>query len=335
MFNNWIKGDDDVNWQAKTKLAVDVDVLVNEKHYGGIAYYIDGIQRALNTKVDFITSNIKYDIPYLSNVMHLSKASLSNYKSYLNTNLVIWPKLFSQLKKYNVRVYTLIYDLMIFHKDHEAYKSFNDETRNIMMTMYKNANAIITISESIKNEIHEMFSIPLNNIYVAYPGIDPIFTYKNDIIKQDYILTNYAPNSSIFLQELDTNIHQAGNINEQHINYMQLHLQSHYTHLGFLERQSLQNVYNEQLQFYSNQKYEGFDMQPIEQLSCHTKVLQSHSNVHDEILKEFDNVLFYEDYSIKDVKNWLYTKSSFEEDDKRLKKYTFENQAKVIEKVIN
>lgn len=318
--------------QKLEKGIVDVEVLSTEEHYGGIAYYILEVQKKLNGSVYFYTPYNKDNISFLTNIIDTID---KQYQFYLNTNLLIPNKTLRFLRISSIPIFTVIYDLMIFHKDHEQYKAFDDQTRNLMLNMYNVSIAIITISEQIKNEIIQTFNIPAYKIFVAYPGVSGEFKNKEDMNKKDYIMTNYQPEGQYFLKALGLDVYQVGNVPNQNKELMAEELGSKYHDIGFVSRERLVELYQEQKQFFSDQKYEGFDMQPLEQLQCHTKVVQSHSNVHDEILKDFDNVIFYEDHTPAEVIDFINTKSSFEHDDKLLQKYTWDNTVSVIKKVLN
>ncbi|MEM4065520.1 MAG: glycosyltransferase [Candidatus Micrarchaeaceae archaeon] len=66
----------------------------------------------------------------------------------------------------------IVYDLIGLHPEHEEYGVYNDISRNAIKQSIINADYIITISQSIKNEIIDKFGISDNRIIVITPAVD-------------------------------------------------------------------------------------------------------------------------------------------------------------------
>ena len=324
------------NRKGNSRVLMDVNVLQHEKHPSGIANYIKNMQKHNNNIFDFHQINNDLDIKDLNNVKYnLSENELSKYSVYLNTDLYIPPNILNILKKSNIKIWTVVYDLLIFRKQHPSYNMWGDGFRRRYKDTLQAANKIITISKAIKQELNTLFNIPLENIFIAYPGVDLNIFKPGKGKKKNYMLMNYTPIGYELFDKLNIDIKQQGNIPIENKKLLKKRLGNRYEDLGYVSQKQLIKYYQNAKQFFSAQEYEGFDMQPLEQLQCHTKVIVSHSNVHDEILPEFDNVLFYEDHSIDEINQFLEKETSFDHDIEIIKnKYNWAIQQQKISELL-
>ncbi len=135
------------------------------------------LSRFKNRNLRFLPSGITAKW-HLGNILPFKKDY--NIVHCTGSNMISWDK---------VKKIATIYDLAIFKEQfqYEAFspKTFRDKKWNDYKIVARKADAILTISQSTKNDIVELLNYPEENIYVAYPGVDKMFFRKEIDKEQD------------------------------------------------------------------------------------------------------------------------------------------------------
>lgn len=222
---------------SSKKIYIDGLALV-EGHFSGIGQYILGIVRGFDELIDTSKLNngpypkvsviIPYDsverfqsfnfkhigykrVPFsfrvMSGLWHRGKMPpldlFCGRGTYIFTRFVGMSLIMS---KSCVIIYDLSYEL---HKQYSNDKNTRFLTKYVPRTL-KKSEKIITISESVKNEIEDFYNIPSEKIIVAYPAADQGQFYKRSSqeikevkkkygIQGDYILalSNLEPRKNL------------------------------------------------------------------------------------------------------------------------------------------
>lgn len=72
----------------------------------------------------------------------------------------------------NAKKGTIVYDMVVFKSPEETHESIVKNQIKKLKWVKKESDFIITISESSKNDIHEILKIDQSRIKVIYPGIN-------------------------------------------------------------------------------------------------------------------------------------------------------------------
>lgn len=106
---------------------------------------------------------------------------------------------FTLLKqRYGKKVVT-IHDLMFMHHPEFLKEDWVEPLRKSTSRAIKEADAIIAVSNSVKNEILEFFRVPAEKVHVIYNGIGKEFIPHHDLSRRDYIKSKYGIKSRYIL----------------------------------------------------------------------------------------------------------------------------------------
>jgi glycosyltransferase involved in cell wall biosynthesis len=163
----------------------------------------------------------------------------------------------------------------------------------------KKAHKIITVSETVKEDILKHFNISKNKITVIYPGINPIFKKSIDLktlekyrIHGEYILFvgNIEPKKNLvrLIRAFDLLIrseklnHKLVIVGKKGWKYRSvfqsvedLKLKSRVIFTGYVPETDLPVLYSMADLFVFPSLYEGFGIPPLEAMACETPVLVS------------------------------------------------------------
>ena len=340
------------------KLGIEQNVLKLRKQTGISHYLINiinnfkGIDITLYTQYNRHGENkniVPLDIKYKLDEIHISKRqtlnllyfySLGQYKILKDID-VFWGQHFTQPLYYpkKVKLVSTIYDLIPFHINNEAQnKIYNTLGKYLIKKTIKNSDVIVTISETIKKEIVDMFQINPYKIKIIYPQVNHLKVYdkdeketKKELLKQrfnllpkQYFLSVYSVRPR---KNLITLLKQYNNLNKDIIKkhplvivgyidtkyynevYQQLlNEQKKQEEKGgkviftnYITDKELELLYNFSYIFISPTSSEGFDMPQVEQLLHDNIVIQSNIPVHKEILGKL--VYYYEIFNYIQLRN--------------------------------
>lgn len=339
------------------KILLEATFLAN-KTYDGIPTYISSI---LNNLPDEYTNNVS--ILNLFNAAQNKKYIPKNYTEYqLNLQMAAqWIGLGGKYIPNNIQYDTFIGGSFIIPpfipKDKEKIVIVYDtiplkdeyllefvdvnnikNVRQDLNTLLQNflsipksiqiADKIITISNTVQNELNLIYHVQADKIHVVYPSIDTNFfkpTYDQSVLKKYHIIHPYFLALNVngkFHKHADYIAHQfkqadikdidlifAGNLDDDIITNLKSSLTYRFKYLGYVDKEDLPALYSNQIAYIDSVTYGGFDIPPLEALACNTTVIVPDTELHHEILGESYNVEYYIlDYNNRDQLIKLYYK---------------------------
>lgn len=210
--------------------------------------------------------------------------------------LLSWTGTFKKTSDYNTVIY--IHDMA--PERGYASQSQTAYRKALFPRTFPKSDAIITVSEFSKREIHDILGINKRKIHVVPNGIDPIFHSDGRGVEfglpDKYILyvgslnprknirrTINAYKSLRNLTGLSHELVIIGPSNKRAFNEMDINLTGIRTP-GFIKKQELKYAYtNADLLVYPS-LYEGFGLPPVEAMACGTPVLASNRSAFPEVI---------------------------------------------------
>ncbi len=287
------------------KLFIDISFIFTSSKTG-IGAYILTLYNALNL----------YSIPYKNIELKLPKGTRNKYifhTIWLNTiiglhtffnkpNIIIFPAFimpFFTRKK--TKYITVIHDLAHLRENEMTkYSRFIfDLSTNITI---KKADTIVTVSETIKNELIQTFNIDQHRIKVVYNSIgehflnsknNPEILEKYNIIQQKYILSVATLNRRKNIPELikafesitdkypDIKLVLVGGMGNEKRELLTKHPNVIFT--GYIPDENLPSLYKNALLYVFPSLYEGFGIPLIEAQYSNCPVLCSDIPVFQEV----------------------------------------------------
>lgn len=193
-----------------------------------------------------------------------------------------------------------IYDLGFIHHP-ELYPGSAEKMTNMTGDMIKRSSHIITISRAVKDDIVHTYHVDGNNISVAYPGVDPLFTPtgKAYVAKHPYFL--YVGSLKLgkniptlirafaqFREKYDYDLYIAGSdywldpaIDEAIGTF---HVQENVKRLGYVSNADLATYYRGAVAFVSPSFVEGFCLPAVEAMASGCPVIVSDISVFQEVI---------------------------------------------------
>ncbi len=307
------------------------------KNNSGVQYYAkhlyDAIQKINPVKIEvqLYKQNIKSRSPFsllpslysfyrsLSSVSRLPIPSQSRLFRILNENF----RLPNYLKKHNFQLFhSPNYVLPFFIKTpsiitvHDLFTFDFPKLCRLKSVLYfklflprsiKKADKIITISETVKNDILSRFNVPDKKVDVVPLGISPMFKRTINLkviskysISNKYILFvgNIEPKKNLVrLLKAFHKLISEGKISHQLViagkkgwKYLEvfstvhsLNLQNKVVFIGYIPENDLPALYSMAEFFVFPSIYEGFGIPPLEAMACETPVLASNTGALSEI----------------------------------------------------
>ncbi len=287
------------------KLFIDISFIFTSSKTG-IGAYILTLYNALNL----------YSIPYKNIELKLPKGTRNKYifhTIWLNTiiglhtffnkpNIIIFPAFIMPfLTRKKTKYITVIHDLAHLRENEMTkYSRFIfDLSTNITI---KKADTIVTVSETIKNELIQTFNIDKNRIKVVYNSIgehflnsknNPEILEKYNIIQQKYILSVATLNRRKNIPELikafesitdkypDIKLVLVGGMGNEKRELLTKHPNVIFT--GYIPDENLPSLYKNALLYVFPSLYEGFGIPLIEAQYSNCPVLCSDIPVFQEV----------------------------------------------------
>lgn len=202
--------------------------------------------------------------------------------------------------------------------------------KRLLPRTLKNANRIITVSNSTKNDLISLFKIPKEKIRVIFNGVDekfkPLSNKEIKKVKQKYSLNfpfilyvgTLEPRKNIpslikaFYKFKKTNplykLVIAGKkgwkYNEIFETIDKLNLQNDIVFTGYILDNDLPALYNAADLFVYVSIYEGFGLPPLEAMACGTPVITSNTSSLPEIVD--DAGIMVDPYDIDGLSNAIF-----------------------------
>ncbi len=219
-----------------------------------------------------------------------------------------------------IKVVVTIHDLTPFKK-HSQQGNF---VNRILHRLYSSeieysvsrADKIVTVSETVANEIVNFFDVNRNKINVVSPAYDKeLFQHKTSISKQFYEKYKIKDNFVLAgnLKDLRKNfpilvkafkIVKAkgllcvfGGLSEQQILLARNEIGERFNYLGYVDEIDLPILYSAANAFIVPSIEEGFDIPALEARACGTKVIASDIPVHREVLENEAEYFGIDDYN--------------------------------------
>lgn len=257
------------------------------------------------------------------------------------------------VKKRGLRYIVTIHDMAAWEFPQAFSPDYLKFIRSVIKRGIYKSDSIITVSQSVKSEICNIFSVPENKICVCHNAVKPIFKSFNSTGKDRYILFVgiIAPqkNLSTLIGAFAKlkNKPKYGNLKlvisgkkdsgmaELESAIRMRSLEKHVSILGYITDSEMVRLYNNAQALVIPSLYEGFGIPIIEAMACRVPVIASDIPVFREIAG--DAALFYghprdqnllceaidKVLSDESLKGNLISRA-----DKQVLKYTWENVAK-------
>ncbi len=176
-----------------------------------------------------------------------------------------------------------IYDLVVYKYPETSHPSIVATQKRRIEWVKKEADIIVTISKSSKQDINEILGIPLEKIRVIYPAVaDEYKEYKSlKSPNKPYFLAvgtreprkNFKRLVEAFikakLNDVDLYIVGKPGWGEENINNKNIKI------LGFVDQKEMPELYANALAFVYPSLYEGFGIPILEAMSCGCPVITS------------------------------------------------------------
>jgi glycosyltransferase involved in cell wall biosynthesis len=171
----------------------------------------------------------------------------------------------------------------------------------------KRADVVVTISNSVAEEIRDTFPFTTNKIEIVTPAYQsdlfhPILDEKiiEKFLKDHQIKTKFviAMNMKALRKRLiflvnafekvrsDGILCVGGTLSNSQITFAKQKLGDRFKYLGYLKTEELPLAYSAASALIAPSRAEGFDMSPLEARACETHVIASDISVHHEVLED-------------------------------------------------
>ena len=281
----------------------------------GIGVYVLNLEKALKLlSCDF--SRIEFNFHKKLKFKYFFYQLWLNFFLYLKvlffkTNIVIFPNFIMPFIKFKGTKYiTVIHDLAPFRQE-EMSKSAGNKYRKGIINTLKNANMVVTVSETIRQEIIGKFNINPDKIKVVCDSVSPCFVNpdtnlsdaaqnellrKYNIESRKYILSVATLNKRKNIPELikafeiisqkysDLKLVLVGGMGNEIKE--KLTLQQNVIFTGYISDEDLQILYKNALIYMYPSLYEGFGIPLIEAQYCGCPVLCSDIPVFHEVAQD-------------------------------------------------
>ncbi|MEN8098174.1 MAG: glycosyltransferase family 1 protein [Chloroflexota bacterium] len=222
------------------------------------------------------------------------------------------------------------------------------------------ARRVITISEHSRDEIANIWNVPVEKIEIAYPGVDPEFRILPIEKVQQFRTSQNLPERFILhvgtlqprknlirliqaFNKLDNDIHlilvgaKGWYFDRIMSSITELGLQHRIHLLGFIPTEEMVKLYNAAELFAFPSLYEGFGMPVVEALACGTPVVASRSSSIPEAAGRDGTATLFDPTNVDDIAYAMHNSLQQNNNDPKVKemrtnhthKFTWMNTAQV------
>lgn len=319
------------------RIAIDLTALYN-RPLTGIEYYALDLYRALlKTKHEIIPivhaeridNNINTYIIKKTNRLYLENISLSIAIRRIKADIVFFPVFPPPIDIYfgcKSKIYKVVHDLVHFeHRDTIPFAAKYYYTPKIIW-MLKNADRIITISETTKNKLKYYTKRPVfncgENISLEFKDADKLANISHlqkwELKESKYIISvsTIEPRKNLkYLLKVVTPllinnglklvlVGKKRNIKDKDLLKLIEELQEYIIFTGYIEQEYLVSLYRYAYAFILLSKYEGFGRTPFEAVACGCrKIILSDIDIFRETFS--DNATFLPLNSVDKCSNML------------------------------
>ena len=288
------------------KIYIDISFIYNNKT--GIGQYVENLILALkdNVNLEYFDLKLPQKLKFKSIFWILWLNSYIYIKTLIKRpKAIFFPAFFMPyFKVKNVKYYTVIHDLCHLREGEmtKYFKFIYNLSTNISI---KRADIIVTVSETIKQELIEAFNISPNKIKVTYnsigqhfinPAIDNNILQKYDIDKDKYILSVATLNKRKNIPDLikafekisskypNLKLVLVGGMGNEQREKLTQHKNVIFT--GYIADEELPTLYKNAMFYVFPSLYEGFGIPLIEAQEMSCPVLCSDIPVFREVAGE-------------------------------------------------
>ncbi|MEM4067917.1 MAG: glycosyltransferase family 1 protein [Candidatus Micrarchaeaceae archaeon] len=290
----------DLNYRKLFKLVVPFEFDIPAPDFDNTYEFIELNARKTNSYINKF-NRLKFRL--------LGQASVSKINHYQPD--VYWAPAFTVPRFLNkqVKVIPVIHDLIplkygnIFGSDVKFKFLKRQSMISTIKYSIKRADKILTISESVANELKDLFKIN-KEIEIASPAYNKklfkpilnakeLFYQKYKIYDKFVLIGNMKSQRKNFedvidsFKRIDTKglLCVFGSLSKSQIELANLRLGDKFKHLGYVDENDLPIIYSAANAFIALSKAEGFDLPSLEARVCGTIVISSDIPVHHEVLE--------------------------------------------------
>ena len=326
---------------------------------------ITGVQRfAIEICKELKKSNLDIEFIAPKNIINPDVAEELNVKKIGNLRGHLWEQITLQLyvSKKDALLISLCNTAPLFLKHqivtiHDlSFRLFPEWNSKIFSIIYnlmipiiaKNAEHILTVSNSSKKELIKELAIPEEKISVIYNAVSAVFSEKevppseNYQYQEDYILTvsSFHPRKNLkrlidaflMLPDKKINLYIIGNF-DKNFAFEDLDIEEYRSRIKILtgiNDNNLKEFYKNATLFVYPSLYEGFGIPIIEAMSCGVPVCVSNIDVFKEVCG--NNATYFDPKNTEDITEKISLSiNKPKQVVKQLDKYSWSKSARLIE----
>lgn len=290
-------------------ILVDGRVLTH-KYYTGVEKYTYEIINAfkdLKVNLDVIYPNFKNRY-----YAHLWEHLFLPIKSKKYSILFCPANIAPVWKNKRVKLVVTLHDLSFVYFPESYSRTFRMYYKWVIPRVLKLADGIITVSESEKRKILEIFPEAEKKIVVIYSGLSK--KYKNRVInfqKEDYILyvgslnprKNFQGVINAFLKICNKIPHKLKIVGRDFKIYkkQQVKKNERIEFLGYLNEEEIIKLYSKCSLFVFPSFHEAFGFPVLEAMGCGAPVVTSNTSCFPELVK--DGAILVNPYNVEEISN--------------------------------
>ncbi len=302
-------------------IGIDARHLIGEK--GGIGYYVENLVKSMTRCFEevefilFIHKKLKDD--FLSPRIKIEELKIPIYGKFISP---IWLNFYLPifLKKYNIdilhcpnffapiflktKLIITIHDLAPLYFPESFSKFYSIYFKTLLTYSIKRADAIITPTKTIKEEVEENFPYAKGKVFYGYHGIEEIFEPDPDKKYKDFPYILYVGalekrknivtliKSFHILKEKYKVPHYLILVGKKGYGWSEIKKEierspykNFIIHKGYLERENLVKIYQNADVFVFPSLYEGFGFPVLEAMKCGVPVVISNNKALIEVTK--------------------------------------------------
>jgi len=226
---------------------------------------------------------------------------------------VFWQPSFTLPRMLSSKIKTVvhIHDLTSFFLQKElsfTFRIFNDfVSLPEMRYSMKRADIIVTVSNTVAEEIKDTFPFTTNKIEIVTPAYqkDLFHPILDEKIIEKFLKDHQIKNKFVFainMKSLRKNfillvnafekvksdgiLCVGGTLEDSQITFAKQKLGDRFKYLGYLKTEELPLVYSAASALIAPSHAEGFDLPPLEARACGTRVIASDIPIHHEVLED-------------------------------------------------
>ena len=277
-------------------------IVFSLQKFGGISNYFYNLNKELlrfNQNVKMITYNDKKSDYIFSNEIVLKKRILERYRDFNSnsfTNEIIHSSYFrTSCTKKNLSVIS-VYDFIYEKYSNNIIKSNVHKFQKFKSII--NADAVICISQSTKNDLLNYIpNIDHNKIFVTHLACDNIYKYNTisfeSRVNNPFVLFvgarvksknfNNVVNSVKSIIGLKLYIVGGGVLSNSENRFLYENLKDRYVHFNYVNKEKLNELYNNAICLMYPSLYEGFGIPILEAMSAGCPVITTNISSMPEV----------------------------------------------------